>query len=573
MKRLLLLSLLALSACIVKAQSIENATDAIKNMGLGWNLGNTLDANSQSVLDINSEAFWGGQGLESENCWGQKTTPQQLFPMLKNAGFGAVRIPVTWYNHMDKDGTVNAAWMARVHEIVDWAIEAGLYCIVNVHHDTGSDLDKNNNTVANHWLKADMKVYNEQKDRYEYLWRQIAEEFKSYDQHLLFESYNEMLDSYNSWCFASYATKSRYDAEVAADAYDAINHYAQSFVDVVRSTGGNNAERNLVVNTYSACCGGGTWNAHLNDPLEAMKLPDDKVQDHLIFEVHTYPNIASNSMANVKADIDKNIELLQTYLVSKGAPVIIGEWGTSNVDAGTDYIDRREKMLEFVDYFVKQMKANGMGTFYWMGLTDGFFREKLVFNQPDLVETLAKAYHGDSFSGEIAQIDVSDGLVVFEGEKTLAWGKGISSPADLYRIIGQNVKVEITYKFNPAENDDIQFYYGDWSDKLSFMVDGKTYKADFCPSRHYGVKEAGERTTIFSFNKTTADNLVRKGLLIHGVGVTVTKFKVSDQTASALDQIEISEGNEIYYNLSGQKVDGKSQRGLLIRNGKVIMKE
>ena len=136
-----LMSILALIfACLslgVQAQNIETATEAVKNMGLGWNLGNTLDANSQKVSDVTNDAYWGGQGLDSEYCWGQKPTTKPLFEMLKNAGFGAIRVPVTWYNHMDKDGKVNEAWMARVHEVVDYVIESGLYCIVNVHQDTG----------------------------------------------------------------------------------------------------------------------------------------------------------------------------------------------------------------------------------------------------------------------------------------------------------------------------------------------------------------------------------------------------------------------------------------------------
>ena len=84
----------------------------------------------------------------------------------------------------------------------------------------------------------------------------------------------------------------------------------------------------------------------------------------------------------------------------KGAPVIVGEWGTSNVDNGSDYIDRRKSMIDFCDYFVKKCKENGIATFYWMGLSDGNSRSQLVFNQPDLAETITKAWHGDDFQGE-----------------------------------------------------------------------------------------------------------------------------------------------------------------------------
>jgi aryl-phospho-beta-D-glucosidase BglC (GH1 family) len=132
--------------------------------------------------------------------------------------------------------------MNRVHDVVDYVISQGLYCIINVHHDTGAD---SQNWAS--WLKADASVYTAQKARYEKLWQQIANEFRNYDQHLLFEAYNEMLDAQSSWNFAQSNTS-----------YDAINNYAQSFVNVVRATGGNNAQRNLIINDYGASSGSGT---------------------------------------------------------------------------------------------------------------------------------------------------------------------------------------------------------------------------------------------------------------------------------------------------------------------------
>ena len=128
----------------IQAQEFESATDAVKNMGVGWNLGNTLDS-------------WGNTTFETptdqEAWWGQPVTKPELMKMMKEAGFGAIRVPVTWYNHMDKDGNVDAAWMKRVHETVDYVINAGLYCIVNVHHDTGADSKDNSGKVNGyHWI-------------------------------------------------------------------------------------------------------------------------------------------------------------------------------------------------------------------------------------------------------------------------------------------------------------------------------------------------------------------------------------------------------------------------------------
>ena len=129
---------LLLMLCIqAQAQEFESATDAVKNMGVGWNLGNTLDANGTGISDV----------VQSETYWGQPVTQPELITMMKDAGFGAIRVPITWYAHIDGDGNVDAAWMKRVHEVVDYVINAGLYCIINVHHDTGAH--------DNAWVIAD----------------------------------------------------------------------------------------------------------------------------------------------------------------------------------------------------------------------------------------------------------------------------------------------------------------------------------------------------------------------------------------------------------------------------------
>lgn len=390
-----------LTAATAVADNFETAATAVDNMGVGWNLGNTLESISgQPMPDI----------VQAETYWGQPVTQPALMEMMRQAGFGAVRVPVTWQPHVDAAGTVDAAWMQRVHEVVDYVISQGLYCILNVHHDTGED-----NKNYQSWLKADRTNYDVQKSRYEGLWQQIATEFRDYGERLLFEGYNEMLDSYSSWCFASYAAPGQYDAAVAASAYDAINSYAQSFVNTVRATGGNNAQRNLVVNTYGACGGAGSWNAHLKDPLRQMQLPSDRVAGHLIFQIHTYPDISN--LNGAKAEMTDMFAALKTHLVAKGAPVIVGEWGTK--DSYADYRDHRDKMLSFVTWFVQKAKAEGMSVFYWTGLTDGPARQLPAFSQPDLAETMVRAFWGDSFRGVFPTL--SDYDVVYTVDYTGAW--------------------------------------------------------------------------------------------------------------------------------------------------------
>lgn len=403
MKRWVLLGcLLALAfQGFCQDDAFETATDAVANMRLGWNLGNTLDTNSGDTLNMWIERWTQRRPVDYETAWGQPQATAKLMKMMREAGFNAIRVPVTWYPHMeaqfrfsgnsttwspsaDDIGTkVQQAWMKRVHQVVDYVIGQGMYCILNVHHDTGAA-----NTA---WLIADEQNYAQQKARFEALWTQIAEEFRDYDEHLLFEGYNEMLDVKRSWCFASFAADGNYNAAIATSAYNTINAYAQSFVDAVRATGGNNARRNLIVTTYGACEGRGTWNTHLQDPLKKMKLPDDPAgKGHIIFEVHSYPEM--DNLAYAKSELQTTLRNLQNNLVSKGAPVIFGEWGELS---GKAYDENRANLLGFARYFVEQCKAKGFGTFYWMGLTDGTHRSVPEFNQPELVEAMVKGYYGE----------------------------------------------------------------------------------------------------------------------------------------------------------------------------------
>ena len=404
MKRILIKILLLMLPTMVQAQAeFETAYEAVGNMLLGWNLGNTLDSNSGDVNNMWIEAWTSRKPADYETAWGQPVTKPELMKMFKEAGFNAIRVPVTWYPHMEatfksvkwdnaKQGLttwdmagdlgtkVDAEWMKRVREVVDYVIGQGMYCILNVHHDTGAS-----NTA---WLIADDGAYQKEQARFEALWTQIAEEFRDYDEHLLFEGYNEMLDTQRSWCFASFAATGGYNANIAKSAYSGINSYAQSFVDAVRATGGNNAQRNLIVNTYGSCSGSGTWNSHLQDPLKQMKLPEDAAKDHLLFEIHSYLDV--KNLSNAKKEVDQMIRDVKTNLTAKGAPVIFGEWGTSTENGYDSY---RSNMLAFARYFVQQATINGMATFYWMGLSDGEHRSVPEFNQKDLVEALRTGYY------------------------------------------------------------------------------------------------------------------------------------------------------------------------------------
>ena len=363
------------------AAEFETSFEAIANMGVGWNLGNTLESIWTGDTDGRDWRRW-------ETGWGQSVTTQSLMNMMKNAGFGAIRVPVSWGVHMDADGKVYEEWMNRVNDVVDYVLNAGMYCIINIHHDTGADEE-----LA--WLVASPEGYSRERQKYENLWKQIALRFRDYGPRLLFESYNEMLDESRSWCFASYALG--YDANAAVGAYQAINDYAQSFVDVVRATGGNNAVRNLVVNTYGACNGAGDWNPHLQDPLKNMKMPVDKVKDHILFQVHSYPKI--DDLAAMEREVTQMLDALETYLVSQGGPVIVGEWGTFSENPTL------ENYCHYAKWFAGECKRRGIGTFHWMNLSDGMYRSIPCFSSPELAEAIVKGYHGDGFTPVIPVIE------------------------------------------------------------------------------------------------------------------------------------------------------------------------
>ncbi len=412
-----------------KADSFEDAFSAIDNMRVGWNLGNTLDSNSGSLSNMWIE-WWTDRSVKAyETAWGQPQATRELIHMFNKAGFGAIRVPVTWYPHIDDEGNVDADWMARVHEVVDYVIDEGLYCILNVHHDTG--------TSDTAWLKAYMSNYNEQHELFEKLWTNIANEFKDYGERLLFEGFNEMTDSYDSWCFASYGSSSHYDATAAADTYEAINAYNQSFVDAVRATGGNNEERNLVVNTYACCSGEGSWNSHLLDPLKNMNYPEDSAEGHIAFQVHTYPSLYTGVMTSIK----QMMKDLKTYLVAKGAPVIIGEWGTS--DNSTYYANNRSEMLEFAQSFAELAKEYGYAQFFWMMLSDGTDRSVPQWTTEDLKDAIITGYYGAEGWDGIEQVaDTQTRRLANEGVYNLA-GQRVSEPGKgLYIINGKKVLIK-----------------------------------------------------------------------------------------------------------------------------------
>ena len=290
---------------------------------------------------------------------------------LKELGFGAVRIPVTWRYHFDEEGNIDEAWMARVQQVVDQAMDAGLYCIINIHHDTGAD----------GWLRATEDNFNKNSKTFEKLWTQIAERFKEYPDKLLFEGFNEMLDDNSEW------------NNPKAEAVAVINKYNQLFVDTVRATGGNNAARNLVCCTYAA--------ATTDSTLNGFAIPEDSVSDHIIAEVHfyipyefvtdegvTWTTPISEYTDYVEQSIDSAFDRLKSKMMTKGVPLIIGEFAT-------DDKDNTEERIKWYTHVIERANEQNITCFIWdngsgfcMGHID---REGDADDFPEIIEACINA--------------------------------------------------------------------------------------------------------------------------------------------------------------------------------------
>ena len=314
--------------------SMESAEEAVKNFGAGYNIGNTFDS-CGTWLSSNASV------KSFETAWGNPQVTEEYIKTLKKQGIGAIRLPVTWYLNMDKNNTIRKAWLDRVQEVVDWILDNDMYCIINVHHDTGTE----------GWIIASDSGYKNAKDKFGKIWEQVAERFKDYGDHLIFECMNETLNDADDWNATDAASRK------------AITKYQQLFIDKVRASGGNNATRNLVVSTYAASSN----TTIIND----FVLPKDTVEGHLIMEVHNYDpqgftwkNATWTKMRDTwgtdqdKRDIDNFMKTLSAKAKKLGVPVIIGEFGSQDKKNDKD-------RAAHAGYFVKSATDRGIRCFYW----------------------------------------------------------------------------------------------------------------------------------------------------------------------------------------------------------------
>lgn len=347
----------------------NDAMSFMKKMGVGWNLGNTFDAIKG---DWNANA----DEMTVETSWCGVKTTAEIFDALREAGYSTVRIPVSWHDHVSGDDyRISERWLARVQQVVDWAMERGFYVILNIHHDEDQF--------------SPAEAHYEQSAQYvSCIWQQLAERFRDYDEHLIFESMNEprLVGSSNEWYFNKAARE-------CVKAAECLNKLNQLFVDTVRATGGNNVDRYLMLPGYDASPDGA-----LN---QYYALPEDTADNRLIVSVHAYTPYAfalqeggkkqfSHQHPSDTQDIVSFMNLLYSRYITNGIPVVIGEFGARNKNGNLQ--DR----VNYTAFYTATASARNIPCILWdnhafqgngelFGVLD---RRKAEFAYPQIAEAM-----------------------------------------------------------------------------------------------------------------------------------------------------------------------------------------
>ena len=317
----------------------STAVQIASQIGMGWNIGNTLEAT-------------GG-----ETAWGNPKVTKELINLVKANGFSAIRIPCSWNQNMSNPATaeISKVWLDRVKEVTQYCVDNNMYVIINIHWD-GGWLENNVTTVKKVENNAKQKAF----------WQQIATHLRGFDEHVLFASANEP------------------NVENASQ-MAVLNSYHQTFIDAVRATGGKNAFRTLIVQ-------GPSTDIEKTNKLMTT-LPTDTTPNRMMAEIHFYPyqftlmtkdetwgkmfyywgegndsttDTQRNATSGEEADIDKLFKSMKTQFVDKGIPVVLGEFGAIKRDLTGDALTLHLKSrADFLKYVVKSSKTNGLLPFYW----------------------------------------------------------------------------------------------------------------------------------------------------------------------------------------------------------------
>lgn len=301
------------------------STELMEELKIGISWGNTFDA------------------PDGEIAWGQPFTTKEMIEKVKELGFETIRIPISWGKHTSgaPDYTIDEAWMQRVKMVVDYALDCGMYVIINSHHDNEyyNPVEENREN-AKTYLQA--------------IWTQIATNFEYADHHLIFQTMNEPR-----------VEGSSYEWEINARNQDCmtsveiINELNQVSLDAIRSTGGRNAYRFVIVSSYAA-----NYKSIMTDK---FRLPEDSVEDRLILSVHAYTpynlclntnSTDSNFNQNAANEIESLMKSISYRYVENGIPVIIDEMGMI-------YKDNPDDRYEWSKTYVSIAKKYGMVCCWW----------------------------------------------------------------------------------------------------------------------------------------------------------------------------------------------------------------
>lgn len=357
------------------ASSMQSYVEAMQP---GWNLGNSLDA----------------VGAD-ETAWGNPRITQALIQQIAAQGYKSIRIPVTWDKHIGAapNYTVESAYMNRVEEVVRWALDANLYVMINVHHDSWT------------WVSSMEPKHDEVLARYNALWTQIAQRFKDQPNKLMFESINEPR-------FSEGGTTDE------AKMNQMLQELNVSFHKIVRASGGKNATRPLVLPGLDTS----PAQAKINELYNTITKLNDP---NLIATVHYYGywpfsvNIAGHTTfdKDTKNDIIQTFDNVYNTFVAKGIPVIIGEYGLLGFDKNTGVIEQGEKLkfFEFLTYYMKEKKITGI---LWDN-GQHFNRTTYKWSDPELFNVIRAGLKGRSSNAASDLIHLKKGTSAQDTKVTL----------------------------------------------------------------------------------------------------------------------------------------------------------
>ncbi|WP_275001463.1 cellulase family glycosylhydrolase [Promicromonospora iranensis] len=373
-----------------------NASQIVADMGAGWNLGNSLEANSN--------------GYPSETAWNNPTVTQALIDRVRAAGFKTIRIPVSYLNAIGSgpNHTIDAAWLNRVQQVVDYAYNRGMYVVINMHGDGYK-------TVTGSWLICDASDQSTIKAKYQKAWQQIATRFQGYDQRLILESMNEEFDG-------QYGNPTQ-------PCYSNINSYNQIFVDTVRQAGGNNSSRWLLVPGWNTNIDYTTGDYGFVIPKDTYRSPSiPSNEQRIMISVHYYspwdfageengtitqwgPRAADPSKTSTWGQEDYlDSQLKKTYdaFVTRGYPVVVGEYGA--IDKSSHDSSNNRYREDFARTLVATAKKYGASTIYWDNGVNGqygfglFNRSANSVTQQGIINAIMSGVGGTGQSGSVAVV-------------------------------------------------------------------------------------------------------------------------------------------------------------------------